>query len=207
MKEHWREYLIEAWGLGTFMVSAGVFATLLYSPSSTIPTIIPHEFLRGLVMGIAMGLTAIAIWIGLMLDDISESLAIGSSLVHSQVSLSAIAGLFLSNYPEALSSSIGMRQQGLSWRRVLLMWTSVMAIATRQIEQLLFQLRENYTIVIVTHNMQQASRTSDWTAFFNVETNDQGEKTGYLVEYNPTKLIFSRPQQQATRDYVSGRFG
>ena len=61
MKEHWREYLIEAWGLGTFMVSAGVFATFLYSPSSTIPTIIPNEFLRGLVMGIAMGLTAIAI--------------------------------------------------------------------------------------------------------------------------------------------------
>lgn len=80
-------------------------------------------------------------------------------------------------------------------------------ISTRQIEQLLFQLRENYTIVIVTHNMQQASRTSDWTAFFNVETNDKGEKTGYLVEYNRTKLIFSQPQQQATQDYVSGHFG
>jgi aquaporin Z len=59
--EHWREYLIEAWGLGTFMVSAGVFATLLYSPNSPIWQIIPNEFLRGLIMGIAMGLTAIAI--------------------------------------------------------------------------------------------------------------------------------------------------
>ena len=71
----------------------------------------------------------LAIWLGLMLDDIPESLVLGSSLVHSHVSLSLIAGLFLSNYPEALSSSIGMRQQGLSWRRVLLMWTSVMAVA------------------------------------------------------------------------------
>ncbi len=71
----------------------------------------------------------LAIWLGLMLDDIPESLVLGSSLVHSHVSWSLIAGLFLSNYPEALSSSIGMRQQGLSWQRVLLMWTSVMAIA------------------------------------------------------------------------------
>jgi len=61
MKEHWREYLIEAWGLGTFMVSAGIFATLLYSPKSPFSMIIAHDFSKGLLMGIAMGLTAIAI--------------------------------------------------------------------------------------------------------------------------------------------------
>ena len=59
--EHWREYLIEAWGLGTFMVSAGVFATFLYFPASPLSMIISDDFIKGLLMGIAMGLTAIAI--------------------------------------------------------------------------------------------------------------------------------------------------
>ncbi len=70
----------------------------------------------------------VAIWLGILLDGIPESLVIGSSLLRSNVSLSLIAGLFLSNYPEALSSSIGMREQGFKWRRVLLMWTSLMVI-------------------------------------------------------------------------------
>ena len=59
--EHWREYLIEAWGLGTFMVSAGVFATILYSPASPFSFLISHDFSKGLLMGIAIGLTAISI--------------------------------------------------------------------------------------------------------------------------------------------------
>ena len=70
----------------------------------------------------------IAIWLGIMLDGIPESVVIGASMVHSTLSLSLLAGLFLSNYPEALSSSMGMRQQGLSFRRVLLMWTSLMVL-------------------------------------------------------------------------------
>ena len=61
MKDHWREYLIEAWGLGTFMVSAGIFATILYSPASPFSRIISNDFIKGLLMGIAMGSTAIAI--------------------------------------------------------------------------------------------------------------------------------------------------
>ena len=59
--EHWKEYLIEAWGLGTFMVSAGIFATLIYSPAFPFSMIIANDFLKGLLMGIAMGITAIAI--------------------------------------------------------------------------------------------------------------------------------------------------
>ena len=59
--KHWQEYLIEAWGLGTFMVSAGVFATVLYSPESPFSMIITNNFLKGLLMGIAMGITAIVI--------------------------------------------------------------------------------------------------------------------------------------------------
>ncbi len=69
-----------------------------------------------------------AIWLGILLDGIPESLVIGASLIHHQISFSLIAGLFLSNYPEALSSSAGMREQGMSFRRVLWMWTSLMVI-------------------------------------------------------------------------------
>ena len=80
-------------------------------------------------------------------------------------------------------------------------------ISTLKIEELMQQLKQRYTIVIVTHNMQQASRVSDRTAFFNAAPTEQGGKIGYLVEYDNTQLIFSQPKQEYTRDYVSGRFG
>jgi zinc transporter ZupT len=70
----------------------------------------------------------LAIWLGILLDGIPESLVIGASLVQAQISYSLIGGLFLSNYPEALSSSVGMRQQGFPFRRILLMWTSLMVV-------------------------------------------------------------------------------
>lgn len=68
-------------------------------------------------------------------------------------------------------------------------------------------LKEQYTIIIVTHNMQQASRTSDYTAFFNARATEGGGKMGYLVEFDTTEKIFDSPDQEATADYVSGRFG
>ncbi len=77
-------------------------------------------------------------------------------------------------------------------------------ISTLAIEDLVRELRENYTIVIVTHNMQQASRASDYTAFFNV---DGTGLPGHLVEMDTTAKIFSNPASKATEDYVSGRFG
>lgn len=80
-------------------------------------------------------------------------------------------------------------------------------ISTLKIEELIQQLKENYTIVIVTHNMQQASRASDMTGFFNVKTNEAGKKSGYLVEFAETEKIFTQPEQESTREYVSGRFG
>jgi phosphate transport system ATP-binding protein len=80
-------------------------------------------------------------------------------------------------------------------------------ISTLRIEELIHELKEQYTIVIVTHNMQQAARVSDMTAFFNVQTSDKGSRSGYLVEYDATELIFNNPKQEDTRDYVSGRFG
>ena len=78
-------------------------------------------------------------------------------------------------------------------------------IATRRIEELMLQLKENYTIAIVTHNLQQAQRVADVTAFFSVDIS-QGSRTGYLVESGPTQQIFESPQEQLTKEYVSGQF-
>ncbi|MEL6938573.1 MAG: phosphate ABC transporter ATP-binding protein PstB [Cyanobacteria bacterium J06598_1] len=80
-------------------------------------------------------------------------------------------------------------------------------ISTIKVEELMHELKAKYTMVIVTHNMQQASRVSDRTAFFNAVATDKGGKMGYLVEYNHTQEIFSNPKEEYTRDYVSGRFG
>ena len=77
-------------------------------------------------------------------------------------------------------------------------------ISTLAIEDLIEELKLEYTIVIVTHNMQQASRVSDRTAFFNIAGTG---KPGKLIEYNDTNTIFSKPTVQATEDYVSGKFG
>jgi phosphate transport system ATP-binding protein len=80
-------------------------------------------------------------------------------------------------------------------------------ISTLKVEELMHELKQKYSIIIVTHNMQQASRVSDKTAFFNALATEQGGKLGYLVEYDDTQVIFSNPKEDYTRDYVSGRFG
>lgn len=80
-------------------------------------------------------------------------------------------------------------------------------ISTLRIEELLRELKERYTIVIVTHNMQQAARISDMTAFFNAEASEKGKRFGYLVEYDETQKIFNNAKEEDTREYVSGRFG
>ncbi len=81
-------------------------------------------------------------------------------------------------------------------------------IATARIEELMKEIKTDYTIVIVTHNMQQAARVSDRTAFFSVEVNpDSDTRTGLMVEVNPTEKIFSTPDDERTEQYVTGRFG
>jgi len=80
-------------------------------------------------------------------------------------------------------------------------------ISTLKVEELINELKQNYSIVIVTHNMQQASRVADMTAFFNAKAEDGGKRFGYLVEYDETQNIFQNPQEEATQQYVSGRFG
>ena len=80
-------------------------------------------------------------------------------------------------------------------------------VATAKIEDLMRQLVSDYTIVIVTHNMQQAARVSDRTAFFTVDVGDDGMRTGVVVEYDETEQIFTNPRDERTEAYVTGRFG
>lgn len=80
-------------------------------------------------------------------------------------------------------------------------------ISTLKVEDLMHELKQKYSIVIVTHNMQQATRVADMTAFFNAKATEKGGKQGYLVEYDETENIFQNPKEEATKDYVSGRFG
>jgi phosphate transport system ATP-binding protein len=79
-------------------------------------------------------------------------------------------------------------------------------ISTTRIEDLMHDLKRDYTIVIVTHNMQQAARVADMTAFFSVDVRD-GDRRGILVEYDSTAKIFTQPGDKRTEDYVTGRFG
>ena len=112
------------------------------------------------------------------------------------------------------SSLSGGQQQRLCIARaiaikpdVLLMdepCSALAPISTLAIEDLMAELKENYTIVIVTHNMQQAARVSDRTAFFNIAG---AGMPGKLIEMNATSVIFSAPEVKSTEDYISGRFG
>jgi phosphate transport system ATP-binding protein len=77
-------------------------------------------------------------------------------------------------------------------------------IATLRIEELMKELSVNYTIIVVTHNMQQAGRVSDYTAFFSL---DESDRAGILIEYGITSKMFTRPDNQITEDYITGRFG
>jgi phosphate transport system ATP-binding protein len=110
-------------------------------------------------------------------------------------------------HTDALNLNLG-QQQRLCIARVIAVQPEVILmdepcsaldpIATAKIEELMQELKRNYTIVIVTHNMQQAARTSDWTGFFLL---------GELLEYGPTGDVFTRPRDQRTENYVTGRFG
>jgi len=84
---------------------------------------------------------------------------------------------------------------------VILMYEPTSAldpISTASIEELIYQLKDKYTIIIVTHNMQQASRISDYTAFFYI---------GNLIEYDKTKILFTNPKKKRTENYITGKFG
>src|SRR5712692_2594132 len=80
-------------------------------------------------------------------------------------------------------------------------------ISTQAIEDLMQELKQDYTLVIVTHNMQQAARVAEMTAFFSLDVKDDGSRHGILVEYDATEKIFTQPSDERTEGYVTGRFG
>ncbi|HYT81465.1 MAG TPA: phosphate ABC transporter ATP-binding protein PstB [Actinomycetota bacterium] len=85
--------------------------------------------------------------------------------------------------------------------------SSLDPIATSRIEDLMRELVADYTIVIVTHNMQQAARVADRTAFFTVDVDAEGHRTGFVVEFDDTEVLFTHPTDKRTEDYITGRFG
>ncbi|MGH2687592.1 MAG: phosphate ABC transporter ATP-binding protein, partial [Actinomycetota bacterium] len=85
--------------------------------------------------------------------------------------------------------------------------SSLDPIAPAKVEELMSDLKSRYSIVIVTHNMQQAARVSDMTAFMTVKPTENQHRTGILVEYDRTGLIFTRPSDSRTEAYITGRFG
>jgi phosphate transport system ATP-binding protein len=134
-------------------------------------------------------------------------------LVESSLRSAAIWDEVKDKLKESGLSLSGGQQQRLCIARALAVQPEVILmdepasaldpISTLKIEELMFELRRQYTIIIVTHNMQQAQRASDKTAFFLMD----GDRAGMLVEYGDTEGLFTNPQDKRTEDYISGRFG
>ncbi|MHC5856055.1 phosphate ABC transporter ATP-binding protein PstB [Nostoc sp.] len=138
-------------------------------------------------------------------------------LVEDSLRRAAIWGEVKDKLKEKGTALSGGQQQRLCIARAIAMKPDVLLmdepcsaldpISSRQVEELCLELKEQYTIIMVTHNMQQASRVADFTAFFNTEIDEHGKRRGKLVEFNPTAQMFSSPQTKEAEDYISGRFG
>ena len=161
----------------------------------------PNPFPKSIFDNIAFG-PRVAGWKGKMEELVEESLR-RAALWDEVKDKLRTSGLALS----------GGQQQRLCIARAIAVSPDVILmdepcsaldpVATPRIEELMIELKQNYTIVIVTHNMQQAARVSDETVFLTMDE----DRAGYLVERGPTSQIFTNPQNRLTEDYVSGRFG
>ena len=159
--------------------------------------------------------------------SIYENIAFGPKVNHFQgnmdelVESSLIKAALWDEVKDKLNESAyalsGGQQQRLCIARALAVFPDVLLmdepasaldpIATLRIEDLMNDLKEEYTIVVVTHNMQQASRVSDYTAFMSIDRDRIDERIGILVEYDETIKIFTNPKIKETEDYITGRFG
>jgi phosphate transport system ATP-binding protein len=141
------------------------------------------------------------------LDDMVEEALVGAALwdeVKDKLKTSALALSGGQQQRLCIARTIAVRPE------VILMdepCSALDPIATARIEDLMNDLAQEYTIVIVTHNMQQAARVSDRTAFFTADVDEKGERHGRLVEFDLTSTIFSKPSDKRTEDYITGRFG
>ncbi len=168
----------------------------------------PNPFPKSIYDNVAYGPRVNGLRKKAVLDDLVEKALKGAALWDEVKDRLKASGLGLS----------GGQQQRLCIARaiavepeVLLMdepCSSLDPVATARIEDLMQEIKSQYTIIIVTHNMQQAGRVSDRTAFFTTEMNSESDRrTGVLVEYDKTTSIFSKPADERTEAYVSGRFG
>jgi phosphate transport system ATP-binding protein len=141
------------------------------------------------------------------LDDIVEEALVGAALwedVKDKLKTSALALSGGQQQRLCIARAIAVKPEAILMDEPC---SSLDPIATAKIEDLMQQLAETFTIVIVTHNMQQAARVSDRTAFFTSDVDAEGIRHGRLVEYETTRRMFSNPGDKRTEDYISGRFG
>jgi phosphate transport system ATP-binding protein len=165
----------------------------------------PNPFPKSIFDNVAYGLRINGI--RGKLDDLVEEALTGAALWDEVKDKLKTSGLSLS----------GGQQQRLCIARTIAVKPDVILmdepcsaldpIATSKIEDLMHELAQTYTIVIVTHNMQQAARVSHYTAFFTAEVDEQQIRHGRLVEFNETGKIFTSPTDKRTEDYITGRFG
>ena len=168
----------------------------------------PNPFPKSIYDNVAYGPKLAGIRKKAELDEIVEHALQGAALwdeVKSRLGNSALGMSGGQQQRLCIARAIAVRPE------VILMdepCSALDPVATLRIEQLMHELKSQYTIVIVTHNMQQAARVSDRTAFFSVDVDtDAGTRTGELVEFDRTDKIFSQPSDSRTEDYVTGRFG
>jgi phosphate transport system ATP-binding protein len=171
----------------------------------------PNPFPKSIYDNVAYGPRLLGVKNKSVLDDIVERSLKGSALWDEVRNDLKKSGLALS----------GGQQQRLCIARTIAVEPDIILmdepcsaldpISTQRIEELMRELENSYTIIIVTHNMQQASRASDYTAFFNIRKNEtevgKENRWGELVEYGDTQEMFNSPKSQETADYISGRFG
>ena len=167
----------------------------------------PNPFPKSIFDNIAYGPRVT----GMKVDSMSD-------LVEEALTKAALWGEVKDKLKQSAFGLSGGQQQRLCIARTIAVKPDVILmdepcsaldpIATSRIEDLMHELRHEYTIVIVTHNMQQAGRVADRTAFFTAQVDEgNGDRTGVLVEYGPTTQIFESPTDPRTEGYISGRFG